>query len=386
MADIFENAFVTIAALRGRSSDDGLRPLNADGFKVYKLEKQNLYLRTSVLGNLRDIGREVPHELDRNWPLLTRAWVHQEYQLSPRLLCFDVYQLAWKCDTAYLFEDEKIRRDPTHGSPSHHPRFRAYPRNLYDPVRAWHETITIYSAMKISFEHDRLPAIAALAQRMMQYRSSDEYCAGVWKSSLLHDLAWIPDYFECRPTSDAYYPSWSWASIYGKIYYEKYSSTEIAPHVKIVGLSYTPIGPAQIGKVEDAVLTLSGPCLNVEKIVAEKVNSRGDHFHLPARWASSIPHPNPSLSLDCDLSLSDSPMVGENFKAVFLLEHRKKCRGSYYGNVFGLILRGTSQGRFKRVGYILWDVHDPSEDEISEWFDDLRIHIAKFPVETLQII
>lgn len=45
-----------------------------------------------------------------------------------------------------------------------------------------------YSCLHLTFSKDRLPALAAIVQRMMVTRRDDLYIAGMWQSSVLQDL------------------------------------------------------------------------------------------------------------------------------------------------------------------------------------------------------
>ena len=59
-----------------------------------------------------------------------------------------------------------------------------------DPVDRWHKLVNMYSGLDLTYASDRLPAIAAIVEREMRLRLDDVYIAGMWKKSLLSDLAW----------------------------------------------------------------------------------------------------------------------------------------------------------------------------------------------------
>lgn len=85
----------------------------------------------------------------------------------------------------------------------------------------WYKIVADYSSRVITYEEDKLPALAGLA---IEYgkASGKTYLAGLWKESLLDDLLWRQGKFEYsneEPLTPAKYraPSWSWASVDGII-------------------------------------------------------------------------------------------------------------------------------------------------------------------------
>ena len=74
----------------------------------------------------------------------------------------------------------------------------------------------IYSALDLSFEGDRFPAIAGIAQKISQ-ATGYTYLAGLWKERLHTGLLWHASSFVARQTSTPQAPSWSWASLGGPI-------------------------------------------------------------------------------------------------------------------------------------------------------------------------
>ena len=59
--------------------------------------------------------------------------------------------------------------------------------------REWMRTVSIYSRIRLTFESDRLPALAGIAQ-IVTSLSGDvlrgEYLAGMWKCTLVFHLLW----------------------------------------------------------------------------------------------------------------------------------------------------------------------------------------------------
>ncbi|KAH6621747.1 heterokaryon incompatibility protein-domain-containing protein [Boeremia exigua] len=254
MANIYENAFFTIAATGADNSDDGLRPFK-EWSKPSRLRTSNFFLREHI--SMNSCMFHGTHHL-KTWPLLSRAWAFQEGQLSPRTLRFSCYGIVWDCRTTRLEHEERklgssLGTDAINLLPFF---FSADYRSSTDLETAWHNTITQYSRLNLTHRIDRLPAISAMAQRMAKLRPTDTYLAGMWRSTLLSDLQWRAS--DGQPRMESTLPTWSWASAHGVVY----DSSEFAlGGVKIVDLRYTPVGPAEIGWIEDAILTIQGPAL-----------------------------------------------------------------------------------------------------------------------------
>ena len=101
------------------------------------------------------------------------------------------------------------------------------------PFQVWRDLVRTYSARRLGYFNDFLPAISGLAERI-QRQTGSEYYAGIWEQDLIPSLLWkvtrgfdrISEPFprvpyprdpntdkdrECRA------PSWSWASVQGSI-------------------------------------------------------------------------------------------------------------------------------------------------------------------------
>jgi hypothetical protein len=102
-------------------------------------------------------------------------------------------------------------------------------------VVKWRRVITEYSGMNLSKPSDRLPAIAGIARSVGKQLNS-AYLAGLWRSALPGDLLWRVDhayqgqerrspygltiFYGPQERTSAYIaPSWSWASVKGRVKY-----------------------------------------------------------------------------------------------------------------------------------------------------------------------
>ncbi|RYP72611.1 hypothetical protein DL771_004106 [Monosporascus sp. 5C6A] len=109
----------------------------------------------------------------------------------------NVFPLAEGLEQSRLTEKERIR----------------------DAAENWHRIVEQYSALKLTKQTDRLPALSGLAVRSSP--ALGKYLAGLWKKALVSDLMWRVNLLEVGigRASEYISPSWSWASISGPVTY-----------------------------------------------------------------------------------------------------------------------------------------------------------------------
>ncbi|KAF5707949.1 flavin-containing protein [Fusarium mundagurra] len=213
MCDVYQNAYLTIAAASAHNSSEGLfhqRPFSLrksfptvsknDG----KVEEVEIFARPwDSQCHWQDSIGDGPWCRDTN-PLETRAWTLQEHVLSRRILRFTAHELVWHCRTAHLCECRpgshankaslrlinlealKSGEDSNDGS-----------RTL-EPFIVWLDIIGPFTNRAITRDTDRLPAVSGVAAALAPFIKTEYIAEG--------------------PTSrhEAYYaPTWSWASVIG---------------------------------------------------------------------------------------------------------------------------------------------------------------------------
>jgi hypothetical protein len=244
MGQIYKNGLVNLAATAAMDSDGGLFN-ERDPLLVQPLGVVTKWpLDTEAM---RDIG---PCYLwdDTLWresilqaPLNKRGWVLQERLLSPRIVHFSTDQVFWQCkyqlacetfpgglkhrsgeitNNIFVTTLERTRnacRNSLWGE-LRGPWSDSRSESLLDSVHEeWWKTIEQYSSCCLSKDEDILVAIQGLANEM-QETVKDNYLAGLWQSRLEEGLMWYTQDgkpIRCRPWRA---PTWSWASIKGKVY------------------------------------------------------------------------------------------------------------------------------------------------------------------------
>ncbi|KAI0424257.1 HET-domain-containing protein [Xylaria sp. FL1042] len=318
MADVYENAFLTI------STDAALDPTQG----IFTTRQSDMVSTADTLGTgrarpARNVAIEqfpvtdktgktcivyarepLNHSdiisprsyYDVTYPLMSRAWTLQERLLSGRILHVTAAELIWECKTTLCCECGTISRESDYmaGNPS--------PKIAYDIAmqsiieegrnnllnlgsqaskqhegpqtpktsREWILLIGGYSNRMLTYDTDKLPAISALARR---FSLTDElptprtYLAGLWLEDFPWMLCWrvFQRRFEKRPGSYCA-PTWSWASLSTPVIWDM-QVFEARARVEVLGAGAAPVVQANVfGRVKGAYAVLRGP---VQRAVLE---------------------------------------------------------------------------------------------------------------------
>lgn len=221
------------------------------------------------------------HELNR------RGWVLQERLLAPRVVYFGAQQVFWECSQAMACEAKPdgfshilsknakgwISRMQSSTAKSGHDEECNYFVKSYT---GWSQIVCNYSDCDLTQLRDKLIALSGIAKEV-QKLVKDEYLAGLWRDTLVHDLQWDVRE-EARRSQNYRAPSWSWASIDGGVAYNipsiRYGLVDIR-QASTQALTDDPTG-----EIIDARLVLSG--------ILREVTLKGEGSG-PSYWIGNTP-------------------------------------------------------------------------------------------------
>lgn len=256
MAAVYENAFITMAATNAANGSMGLFRKTDPQFHIHRIP---CYDRTFVRVKIN--SRPFVETPDEAWPLHSRAWVCQELLLSRRVIHFSAQQLTWECKrSAHGQTTDFVKPDK--------PTIQDQSEKEQSVVDYWHQYVSDYTRKNITFERDKLPALAAIASKMQQRRGNDKYLAGLWLSSLLSDLLWETLPAADRRTTAHGIPTWSWASVPTHVLWSSpYHGVRrmILPDVRVIGNEYVTRGSQFTGEIKLATVTLSGYLITLKR-------------------------------------------------------------------------------------------------------------------------
>jgi hypothetical protein len=257
MDQIYQQAYVTIAAARAEGCQDGF--LDGTESIADSLPRLPISCPDGREGSIIILPREKDMFED---PLLSRAWALQEHVLSSRVLIWSKYQLFWLCTAGLRHEQVEhpklagpyYKRTELFGATSSrkhddepdtpcltevhqalagkapitngHFDFQFAPDFVHEEMQAlWEQLMEEYSRRKLSVMSDKLSALAGLASRFREF-IQDDYLAGHWRRWLLPHLLW-----RCVDEEGAVRlpccPSWSWLSVDGPICIENLRSSNL---------------------------------------------------------------------------------------------------------------------------------------------------------------
>jgi hypothetical protein len=333
-------------------------------------------------------------------PLLTRAWAYQERRLSPRTIHFGKHQVYWMCRTHFASEDATENRTwMTRAAHSINSLGYEWGDKVVDSTLHWQKMVMEYTGLQLTYESDRLPGIAALADRMSRLRRTDDaYVAGIWKDSILSDLLWSTNSRERRPAGTA--PSWSWASTQGAKVLWDYDTFYGKP--EIVSLEYTAIGAAHLGEVINASITLRVHVLNLidtDELYPARLgdlNFRGPlkNIFLSASTTErfrqyNLQEINSRFCPDYDLGAVNYPYIPGRVVKVLV----STCT---HWTLCGMVIqqRANKVAEYERIGYLYIDLKTPVTVDVEENTRDFAVDeeeridnlLRSLPVEEVTIL
>ncbi|KAH7010212.1 heterokaryon incompatibility protein-domain-containing protein [Ilyonectria destructans] len=256
MSHIYRNATVTISAARAVDCNEGFLHEH-DLAETYR----DIYeFRFSTDPDNGDSGTVYCSEGDIRRctldPIDKRAWTMQEHELSPRLLRFGGSQMIWKCPEVFKVDggsndvEDPVSHDTGKG----------------EILNEWMRTVEKYTARCIKHPEDRLPAIAALAEKTGKSLGSgaDEYVAGLWKQGMPFMLLWYVSPWQkentCRGLLNgaSRSPTWSWHLARSGVGHPRRNGSHSEASLEIQEYNVSLATTVQYGRVSKGTLVVLG--------------------------------------------------------------------------------------------------------------------------------
>lgn len=268
MGDVYSSAFCTLSALSSMNGSQGCR-MSSD----IRKGTGNSFLDVPIHGTSVRLYRQKPTAWAEEYgeeaeeagqiirsPLRYRAWTMQEAELSQRSIFFADRQLLWECRMlkattelpwAEQLPDEVFEMKPW---PLCDGLQDDQTEGIFSNTRLrWYQLVEDYSLRKMTYDKDKLIAFAGLARKYQDLFPGAEYVAGMWGPHIprvplfrlddyphmkthpryeLHaganaitahcsaTLLWQSLDRDARRYSQYIAPTWSWASVKGRISYD----------------------------------------------------------------------------------------------------------------------------------------------------------------------
>jgi hypothetical protein len=263
IADIYNNAYVTIAALSAAASADGFLDLRRNPLQISRSWSDQHGTITTLVAQQKIRTGLHASTLRNDWrpmlgtqegdfdPVQTRGWCFQEEIFSRRYLAFSRQEMQWSCRITSTCQCGSLNNRENTGVLGQAPGMQN------DPFRFWaDEVLPSYTQRSLSYTKDRLPAVSGLA-RSIQRSNSADYVAGIWLQDLTRSLNWKPQ-DDIKPSPYIYSaPSFSWASIDSPIYMHTVADP-VPDIVSVVSWDVQPERQDPFREIKYASLTLNG--------------------------------------------------------------------------------------------------------------------------------
>ncbi len=229
MGIYYGGAALTIAATGSEDCNSGLfghEQLDSACIELKGHATGKIAARATMSHGLQALWNNV--NVDNDLPALRRGWIFQERILSRRVLHFTKREVQWECREKTMCQCGYMKTDLTDPKISYNESLKEL--NNYQFLKhAWFRAVEEYSALQLTRAEDKFPAISSLAMQFAsKFGSGCLYYAGLWHGSqeahkdlLVHGLLWAKQRtaIVTRRLSPWRAPSWSWASVDGRIDY-----------------------------------------------------------------------------------------------------------------------------------------------------------------------
>jgi hypothetical protein len=322
MADIYENAYVTLCATTSLSDDGGCYsstplPWQPQKLRIRKRDgiEYDVYIRMGIdEQHIPAWGDTRMKILANHFPLMTRGWCYQERLLSQRLVHFAMGELMWECaelSDCACSQGELGKRSPymESNSEKRHHREALYGSDPALLEKYWDDVIYEFSGLSLTFGKDKLPALSGVAKTLLNFPSGDKYLAGLWKKTIVADLCWSVMNGEGRRPSSYRSPTWSWTAIDGVIYQNKDGNKEIdvCNYPRCVDVAVTPAGPDPTGQVSSGYIILDA------SVISAQLEYNPDDMAGPDKWQLEAFGLEADFNADCKSDLEDGSLkIGDN--------------------------------------------------------------------------
>ncbi|KAL8734468.1 MAG: hypothetical protein Q9181_003171 [Wetmoreana brouardii] len=259
MGSVYSGGVINIAADAAEDGDQGFLSKKTPSCFPYTLPGKNAH------GMLHMKASKRQRWIEYNGNLRRRAWVLQEYALSPCSIRYNMNGITWECrcgcyyDSEVIFEENQFRRE-TRALKNLSLQMRSVSPSspaskISEVIASWRKLVVEYSKKELTFETDVLPALSGLAS-LVHTATGDRYLAGIWRCDLPAALQWVPEMPDWRSTTSYLAPTWSWAACKKScpIVYPLSSPAQFK--AKVLDAGVTLVGDNPFGPVSDGFLKL----------------------------------------------------------------------------------------------------------------------------------
>ncbi len=291
MDRIYGGSQLTIAASHSADSSAGCFPL----FTTEGHSNRDALFRHHGSGRfVRFYDGDVRDRPTFDNPLSSRGWSLQEQLLSPRVVSCLQPEMHWQCHGSHKVENglsfEPFCDTETDSrAPLRIPRMLQPQAPTLSPVRlraAWENVVDAYSRRSLTFEQDRIPAIAGILQHFASVLN-DEPVLGLWKRTIARDMAWTRLWVRrpAKAQGDPLLPSWTWLACLGAATFQHLNGplpdgprkglvqTDAKTHVRLLSWDIQWLGTPYTSPLRSACIRVEAPAMLIDMRPTEEETS-----------------------------------------------------------------------------------------------------------------
>lgn len=351
MTDIYGNSALTISATSNKNSGQRiLRQLSLGDSQIGTLKVSGMdpkYVQVSLrtpMGTL-DLEEE---------PISKRGWVFQERLVSVASLHYTNEGLVWECaHGTFIAHDQRVV--PASWKRDWQNSLSQFALGRQDRYHPWCQWICAYSERDLYDSQDKFPAIAGVAKRFANHLGMQEarsYVAGLWVEDFRSGLLWhrhnrVESLIRMETPFVA--PSWSWASVNGRLEYRPVSwvdSVSKGPGLEVIRCDIVEEHQGTFGRLLSGSVVVKGYIQDVTLDLQAQPYVRKRAFQECGVSSGFLCNENVLCMLD-----TYSPLAPRHLKCWCLRIGSHDMSGRE-GDVFLLLRRRTgTDNTFCRIGF-----------------------------------
>ncbi|KAF4630042.1 hypothetical protein G7Y89_g8111 [Cudoniella acicularis] len=389
----YGQASLMIAATHGKNTDSGILHSRTIYYSPALGLNKDKYLRQKLLRWKWDT-------IERGSFLASQAQALQKRILAPRIVHFTQRQIVWECAGGWKFEASGIE-DKKYGSGQVRMHYRKgfvqpFVTSALQPSdskptegiedegaaiskratkhEAWHQCVVELSDTSVPNPSDKLPLLAGLAS-ILDDGSMGKYLAGIWSKDIGVGLAWSRAHGMLTRTPLYRAPSWSPASVDGRISssFLNWTTTMLQDQAadpgwmdkygpKLVETHMIPQDPEHpyMGVLEGSYIKVEANCMRFPKLMEYLEDDRESRVFsvqllLDSSWIFDCPCCSHIKTSDEERSAESKKFQKGMGHHVLMIVEGDGWKEKNKSSVFLLVLNAVEgrEGEFTRIG-VLW--------------------------------
>ncbi|KAK4145166.1 HET-domain-containing protein [Dichotomopilus funicola] len=366
MDRIYGGSQLTVAASQSADSSAGFFAVTREG-----PNSQDALFRARGFNHLvRFYDGDVRDRPTSDNLLSSRAWSLQEQLLSPRIVSCLQSEMHWQCHG-----NHKVENGLSFGSARDTERDVRLPMRVHRMLpqtatpsfiqlrAAWEKVVENYSGRSLTFEQDRIPAIAGIVRHFASVLN-DEPIMGLWKTTFARDMAWTRLWVRrtAKAPGDPLLPSWTWLACPGAASFwhlndplphpeKRRPHIAIQSHIRLLSWDVQWSGTPYTSPLRSACIRVEAPAMLIDMRPTEDVMSGALSCYYQV-FGENLTNTAGVLSYRCFGYFDRKDLTGSATHLCLLTSTGRDIERDEVYEVFIIVepVGLPEKGRFRRIG------------------------------------